>query len=525
MFTFSSIIGIYSLSVFALGVLHLLNEPYLLFILTLFVLVSFLYCNSKIKKKGFKDFFLFLKDKKNLFLCLLLFFAACINVIGALGPEIGFDALWYHLVIPKIYLSNHGIDFIKGNLLYYAELPKLGEMLYIPILAYGNEIWVKFTHFLFGIFICIVLYRFSREFLKKNESLLVVIIFYSNLVVGWLSIAAYTDLISSFFEICAAFYFYNYTKNNAQKNLIFTSVLIGLAISTKIVSIMSLPIFIILLLLLSKRKPFKSRIREMSLFSVPLALILSPWLLFSYIHTGNPFYPLFENIIPNSHSISYFFPLNVLKNFINAFLFAPDPLSPIYLIAVPLIIINFKSLLKKHSFLFLYFLLSLIFWYVTPYSSSRFLVAYLPLYSLLIGIVIFKYLSYFLKSFLIVLIIGLMLITMGYRMLANAKYIPYITLRETKQNFLVKHLNFEFGDFYDIDQEIKKIVSTDRVLIIDTHNLFYVDFFYDHITWKQPEYPYKYLLTQGGEIPAGFGELKIVYQNLKTHAKLYKILK
>ena len=44
-------------------------------------------------------------NKLELVLIVILLTQGIINLIGALGPELGFDALWYHLTLPKIYLS------------------------------------------------------------------------------------------------------------------------------------------------------------------------------------------------------------------------------------------------------------------------------------------------------------------------------------------------------------------------------------------------------------------------------------
>lgn len=63
-------------------------------------------------------------------LLLILLIQALVNLIGALGPELGFDALWYHLPIPQTWLANQKITFLGGDL-YYSGLPKLIDMLYV----------------------------------------------------------------------------------------------------------------------------------------------------------------------------------------------------------------------------------------------------------------------------------------------------------------------------------------------------------------------------------------------------------
>ena len=133
--------------------------------------------------------------------------------MGALGPEIGFDALWYHLTIPKLYLENNSIFYIPGGLLYYSTIPKLTEMLYTAAIALNGEILAKLIHFCFGILTCVALFKLSRLFFSLKISLIAVVIFYSNLVVGWQSITAYVDLARTFFEIMALWAFAKFVKS------------------------------------------------------------------------------------------------------------------------------------------------------------------------------------------------------------------------------------------------------------------------------------------------------------------------
>ena len=160
MFAIAILLGIYSYLIFSLGVLGILYKSAIITITIIFTAASYFY----FKKKP-EDFpILNLKSKKirsYLFLFLLLI---VVNLIGALGPEIAFDSLWYHLTLPKIFLENHRIDFIPGGLFYYSVMPKLGEMLFIPGLAFGNEIIPKLTQWMFGILTSIVIYKISRKY-------------------------------------------------------------------------------------------------------------------------------------------------------------------------------------------------------------------------------------------------------------------------------------------------------------------------------------------------------------------------
>jgi len=84
---------------------------------------------------------------------------------------------------------------------------------------------------------------------------------------------------------------------------------------------------------------------------------------------------------------------------------------------------------------------------------------------------------------------------------------------------LCEHLKFDFGDFYDCDGWFKaNIKPTDKMLIYDIHNLYYVDFPFDHESWKDPATYYTHILV--GEGGPEF-DLPLIYQNPLTRVRLY----
>ena len=55
----------------------------------------------------------------------LLVIQALVNLVGALGPELGFDALWYHLTEAKLFRHTGSVAPIPGNLFYFSCFPPL----------------------------------------------------------------------------------------------------------------------------------------------------------------------------------------------------------------------------------------------------------------------------------------------------------------------------------------------------------------------------------------------------------------
>lgn len=538
MFLLAILIGLYSYTIFTLGITGLLYKNLIIWLTLGFWLIILYIYRKKIigETKNLKKIIeLIIKNKPLLLLCLIFVLQPLINLIGALGPELAFDALWYHLTLPKLYLQNHSVFFIPGGLLYYSAMPKMGEMFYIAGLAFNNEILAKLTHFSFGLLTCLALYKIQRKFFSPFISMIGVLIFYSNLVVAWESITAYIDLFRSFFEIMALWAFINWWDGQKIKWLFLSAVMVGLAISAKLLSVGSLIIFTTLVILKDLKK-FSSMpkarntkyliINTFIYWLIALAIPL-PWFIFSYINTGNPVYPFFTQIYKiTPETISF---LGFPKEIWNLFTNSPDLLTPLYMIFLPLIIFSFSGFRKEIKIIAVYSILALFVWYFTPRTGGgRFILPYLPAFSILCAAAYSQILKNsritFIKNFLITIIILVSLISIGYRFAANSKYIPVILGKETKGEFLAKHLNFNFGDFYDTDNFLKNnIKPTDKVLLLGFHNLYYVDFPFIDQSWLRVGDRFNYIATQNTDLPSKYKNWKLIYSNKKTMIKVYKI--
>lgn len=501
MFSVAIIIGIYSYLIFSIGLLGQLYKENIIFITLAFISIILIYYRNKFKYE--------FKIPNASVILILIFIQTVINLIGALAPELGFDALWYHLTLPKIFIENNSIFHIPGGLFYYSDMPKLGEMIYASSLSFGNEILAKSANFSFGVLILVSLYKISREFLNKKFALLSVLIFSSNLVFSWQVTTAYADLIRTFFELMAFWGFLNYQKTRETKWIVESAVMLGLAISTKLLSIGSIFIFLALILIV-ERKFTKNLLIYMtiSLF-IPL-----PYFIFSFLNTGNPIYPFFSQFYNVELSLTN--PLDILH--------LPDPISPIYFIFFPLIILSFNKFSLEEKFIVYYSLLSLIIWYITQGTGGgRFILPYLPAFSL-ITIITVKYLSKNLQKISLFLIIFLGLITIIYRGVANYKYLPVLLGIQSKDKFLSQNLNFSFGDFYDTDSYFKNhIKPSDKILLFGFHNLYYINFPFIDSSYVKKGDEFNFIAVQNSFIPERFKFWNLIYSNNKTGVKLYSV--
>jgi hypothetical protein len=523
MFEIAFLVGIYSYLIFDLGILHALykNNVIALTITYLIIVLYYYFKTKKIPKSINLSF-----DNTSVFLILLIATQALVNFIGVLGPEISFDSLWYHLTLPKIYLINHSIFHIPGGLLYYSDMPKLTEMLYIGGLSITNEVFAKAIHFSFGLLILFSIYQISRKFLSKKYSLIAVLIFYSSLVVGWESVTAYVDLARTFFELLAFWGFMNWFEDKKMKWLIISGVMMGFAITTKLVAIGSLPIFLLLFAYYAyaKKEKILTVTKKFLMFVFFSSLIPLPWFVFSFVNTGNPFYPYFSNI-PVDSGQSFTMPnfLFVFKDFYNLFLNLSDPISPLFLILLPIIFLVLKKSNIKIKFFAIYTFSSIVIWYLTQeLRGGRFIMPYLPVFSVLAAYAVEKLKDKRLKSIILIAIVAVSLSSIFYRGLANKKFLPVILGMETKSEFLTKNLNFSYGDFYDTDGYFAKTIKpSDSVLLYGFHNLYYVNFpFIDSFFLKTSD-RFDYIAVQNSAIPPRYRDWKEIYYNKITKVRLY----
>ncbi len=524
MFALAFSIGVFSYSIFLLGLLGLLYKAILIPFTFIFWIGFFYY-----KRNSIKIFFhnLHLQRYSLFFLvCLvLLLVQAIINSVGVFGPEIGFDALWYHLTLPKLYLQYNTIFHIPGGIFFYSDMPKLTEMLYTAGLAFSSDIPPKATQFLFGILCCIALYKVARKLFSPSWAILVPLIFYSNLVVGWESVSAYIDLSRTFFEIMALWAFVIWTQTKKQEWFVKAAVLVGLTVTTKLLAGGTVIIYLVVLFFYEHTTTqLLERLKRIVMFAVVVLLIPLPWLVFSFVHTGNPFYPLFSRTLPLVHYEQVFTPWFFASAIWNTFAYASDPIHPLYLIAIPFITLNWKKLMHTIPLILCFAIGGFVVWYFTPQSGGgRYILPYLPLFTIVVVSMI-SLQSQNWKRVFIGCILLCSILSIGYRVLANYKFIPVITGRETKAHFLSKHLDFILGDFYDVDSYFAThIKPTDKVLLYGFHNLYYVDFPYIDSTWAEKGQLFNYVAVQGSGMPERFKFWNLVYFNTTTKVRLYTL--
>ncbi len=400
---------------------------------------------------------------------------ALLNFLLVFTPEFGFDALWYHLTLPKLWLLKHQWYF-PGGLLYYSVMPRLAETLFIPLIHFTGTIGPKLLQYLAGLGTGLLIWKILAD--QKQAvlwRLVGVSLFYCTWLVSWQSGSAYIDLIRTFLETTALFYL---LRGSWKKGGLF----LGLAIGTKWLALGSLVIYALVF--------------GTSLI-FPALLVSLPWFYLAHLYTGNPVYPLFSGVITNSFvGFGSIFRHLILAPF---YLTKPfdDFLSPLvgllFILAV-LALRSEKIILRRISLVaVLGSCLSLI---LDP-PSSRFLLPFLP--ALVVSSVIFVSAlknDWLRKVFLfLVCLSGLFILSL--RSVAMIKYLPLFTGQVSSAVFLDSFAGRLPGTFLDGDHFVRDLPRGSRILVDKLHNLYYFPRDFDHTSWVADRNGYDFLVTIG----------------------------
>lgn len=377
------------------------------------------------------------------FLCIVLGFIFLSHAIGIFTPEVGFDALWYHLPITAAVATTHVVRYLPS--IYQSGMPSLGEMMFVPLYTVLGVFGVKvFVYFIFVLLI-ISIYRLSRCFMPSQMAFLLTLGAATFQTISWQASSAYVDSIRTVLEL-AAFLFISHWKGKEQRflPLVLAGFLLGSSLSVKMPALFFLPAWIVFLWSKFSLKT------ALQVFFIAM-IVYVPWHIVSYLQVGEVigFATAFQHgsdLIVRSNPINGigFFIIQTSKLFvvpIIASFHAEGYLSPLFLFAFPFFLISFPLVWKRYRPEVLFLSISLWVWLLLPPLSVRYgEFSILLLYTLATWSV-WKYShhTHVVRLSLISVLIATIGINMCIRIAVNARDMRYILGKESQNQYLKKY--------------------------------------------------------------------------------------
>ena len=415
-----------------------------------------------------------------------------ILLVHVFTPVWDYDALLYHLEIPRQFLA-HGRIYFDPEIMRSAY-PLLGEMLFLVGMAFQLDSLSKLINLTYAFLFVLSTFAFAKRFFNREVGLVAVGILISTpafiLWATWASI----DFAWACYELwsmyAVALWLAN-GKTDTRKWLMLAGIMSGFAASAKYISIPTLLIVAGIIAWIStqrSKQPIVEAIRNLLTFGVSAGLVMGAWYIKNWIWTGNPIYPLvfggpgwgpLENQILKDYMQTF----GVGKNWLD-YLLLPynvyahhDQFSTIQQeIIHPLIwlafLFPFLVRFQKYAGIIIYTALYYV-WWLFGSQVIRFLLPPSAFLVILAGSVVER-LPVLLKSSLkILLIIGLMTFNLVYQILVlnNSGAFSYIAGQKPTTEFLAL-----FADDFSVKQYIQEMLDpADRALFLWDGRGYYCD--------------------------------------------------
>jgi len=400
-------------------------------------------------------------DRFAFFLLLLCLFA---GLLLTLTPEIGKDALIYHLAVPKLFLKHHGFYFIPGNI--FSNYPLHSEMLYLIGLFLQGDILARGIHFLMLLFILLGMDQFIRHRMKGHDyPALSLLIFCAIPSVFAVSHVAYNDLFVTFYSMAAIFAFINWFDRPEKAWLILSSVFTGLALAGKYTALFLPFIGLLGILWAARHHRFRAAgtFRILLLYGFIAVIVGSPFYIKNWIVTGNPFYPFIYGIFggrgwePQQAQFYDFFvqSLGMGRTFLD-YILLPWNLSfhakmnsahfdgmigPIFIATLPFVVgIRKPSMVLK--IMGICCILMFLFW-ASAAQQIRYLIPIFPFLAIITGAILTEYQKKKMVYYLLVFLVAGSLVFNGYYIIKDFRRINPVNVvigKEGRSEFLDRML-------------------------------------------------------------------------------------
>jgi hypothetical protein len=356
-----------------------------------------------LKEIEWKDAFLSIRqsllyERVFLFVSLLVL---VLHMFYALSPQIHWDAMSYHYLLPDYFLKHHAvIDFPDVIFSYY---PSIVEMQYLAGMALGGEQTANLIGNSHGIIIYIALYAIAILLLKNwRIGIPAGLIFLSTQGIHMHFEGGWNDLGVSMFIIGSLMLLFEYGKTRHQGVFYLSAVLMGAGLASKHYAYIPFAFIILFLVYDSLLRKFSVKTILKWCVQYILVCMTMPaiWYLRSFILTGNPVYPFSVFGLFPTYQLEPFvvtswvnqgFSRNILSFFAYPFYlmfrssWVPELTGklPYLLLLMPFSLIKFRDNAVRSMWTFVFWTL-VIMYFIAPFET-RYMLYMVPFAAILAG--------------------------------------------------------------------------------------------------------------------------------------------
>lgn len=217
-------------------------------------------------------------------------FAAFHAAVNALAPETAWDALAYHLAIPKIYLAWGRVQEISW--LVHSHWPHLADLFYALPLAFGLEGTGALTHAAATAVLAASVFFVAREELGETQAWLAAAAAAFAPVALQFAGSSHSDGFAAMLHFLAAVLVWRWDARGGRGRLIAAGLLAGFCAATKLYTALT-PLTLAAWILWRRRR---EGLKPAAIFLLCAFALAAPWYLKSWVGAGNPVWPWFYGL-------------------------------------------------------------------------------------------------------------------------------------------------------------------------------------------------------------------------------------
>lgn len=212
-----------------------------------------------------------------------------ITLPAALAPPIAFDALTYHLTLPRMYV-------LAGRFTYVPEImfwgmPQTGEMLYTWAMLLGGERLPAVLGWAVGGLALVGMLGLAQRSLNPDAGFLAPAALVSGYTLAAALPRAYVDWLAILFGVAWLAAIEHWAAKKERGWLLLAGVLAGMALGTKYTAGILLVCGSVVILW-RLRWEIRPASAALGAYLASGVLTVAPWLIKNWVYTGSPIYPL-----------------------------------------------------------------------------------------------------------------------------------------------------------------------------------------------------------------------------------------
>jgi 4-amino-4-deoxy-L-arabinose transferase-like glycosyltransferase len=272
--------------------------------------------------------------------------------VMALYPPTAFDATLYHLPFARAFAASGRLPFLPD--LRFPVFPQLNEVLFAEVLLVAPDIDAHLVALVATLLCAGIVFTWGRAAFSAGVGALAAAIYLGNPLVAYLGTTGYVEALATLLGTAALYCAWRWWESPDGAWLLLAGVFAGSAASVKY-----LGLFFVLAsagVIAFRRRG--SRAADVAMFVAAATIAAAPWYGRILFHTGNPVFPFLSEIFGanawdpdhlvspratlagGGHVLPFLLTLPFDAVFDRAKTGLVPPLSPVYLLVTPLLVVE-----------------------------------------------------------------------------------------------------------------------------------------------------------------------------------------